>query len=200
MVYRHAQLLEYVATFGPAIYPLIAVAIFFEGEAVIYGVMFLVFQGVLSAYISIPVIIGSVVATDFISYQIGKHGHKFFPRLAKFYGGLTSPMDDRLHSLSLAVYMISKFTYGFHRAVLIRSGMIHIPFRKLLKINLITSAVWISVITLASYASWQSLQFVGKSLHYVELFLLGGIIVVLLLSHIVSHFTKMKLLGTPKGK
>lgn len=196
---EHHNFLSQIAALGPGVYPLIALAIFLEGEAVIYGVMFLAFQGVISLPIVLPIIVVSVLITDFISYQVGKYGPRYLPRIANFYGRLTAPMDGRLEKLSLTVYLVSKFTYGFHRAVLIRSGMIGIPFKKLFKINLITSFVWITTIFGLAFASWKSFTYIHKSFRYVEIALLIGIIGMLLISHLVSHFTKMKLLdNTPK--
>jgi membrane protein DedA with SNARE-associated domain len=192
--YRHSLVLGSIASLGLWVYPAIALAIFLEGEAVIYSVMFLTFEGMLKLKFTLPIVCASVLATDFISYQVGVYGPRFFPRLAKFYSHLTAPLDDRLRSLSFTVYLISKFTYGMHRAVLIRSGMIGVPFKKLLKINLVTSAIWIATITGAAYASWQSISYIGKSLRYIEVVLLVGIIVILLGSHFISHLTKIKLL------
>ncbi len=195
MIHHPGDFLPALVGLGDYIYIIIAIALFFEGEAVIYAAMFLAFQDLISIYILVPVIFASVIATDFSSYQIGRHGHKFFPRLARFYGNLTAPMDERLHSLSLGVYLVSKFTYGFHRAVLIRSGMIGIPFKKLFAINFVTSTIWIAAISGIAFASWKSLGYVKRSFHYIEITLLIGIICVLLGSHIISHFAKIKLLG-----
>lgn len=170
-----------------------ALAIFFEGEAVIYSVMYLAFERLLPLHIVVPVICASVLATDFISYKIGQHGHKFFPRLAAGYGRLTAPMDSRLQRLSLSVYLISKFAYGLHRAVLIRSGMIGIPFRRLFVINLLTSTIWIAVISGAAYASWRSISIVKTSLHFFELGLIVGIIAIIAGSHIIGLIARAKM-------
>lgn len=191
---QHAFLVTSIAALGGWVYPLITLAIFLEGEAVIYTVMFLSFQGTLSLWITVPVIFFSVLLTDYISYYVGVFGPRIFPRLANFYSRLTEPLDARLRSLSFTVYLISKFTYGLHRAVLIRSGMIGIPYKKLLKINLITSVIWIVTIGAVAYASWQSISYIGTSLKYVEATLLVGIIGLLIGSHIISHFGKAKLL------
>ena len=189
---RHTFFLGAIASWGAWVYPLLVLAIFFEGEAVIYTVMFLTFEKIISAWITVPLIFVSVMFTDFISYSIGARCPKYFPRIAHYYEKLTSPMDARLKSVSFSVYLISKFTYGFHRAVLIRSGMIGIPVKKLFAINFFTSIIWIGAISAIAFGSWRSVSYL-RSFRYVEITLLAGIIGVLLGSHIISHFAKMKL-------
>ncbi len=189
---------NYLAQLGVFIYLLIAIAIFLEGEAVIFGVMFLAYQGSLNIYTSIAVIILSVLLTDVVSYGIGYYGPEKLPRIARFYERIVNPMDGKLHRMSFLTFLISKFTYGFHRAVLIRSGMLRLPFWNFLRINVITSSIWIVTISAIAFASWKSLGYIQKSLHYVEAVLIIGVIGILISSHVVAHFSKKKLLGNKK--
>lgn len=191
---RNTIFLGTLVSWGPFVYPIIALAIFFEGEAVIFSTMFLVFEKILNPYITIPLIFVSVILTDFISYQIGKHGPRFLPRLAHYYEKLTEPLDSRLQNASFSTYLISKFTYGMHRAVLIKSGMIQVPFKKFARITCITSTIWIVVISAVSFASWKSVEIIGHSLRFIEIGLLVGVIVILVGSHLISHFAKAQLL------
>lgn len=184
---------NYLAQLGVFIYLLIAIAIFLEGEAVIFGVMFLAYQGSLNIYTSVAVIIISVLFTDIISYHIGYYGPNVLPRIARFYERIVHPMDGKLHKMSFLTFLISKFTYGFHRAVLIRSGMLHLPFWKFFKINLLTSSIWVITISAIAFASWKSLSYIQKSLHYVEVGLIIGVIGILIGSHIIAHLSKKSL-------
>lgn len=185
---------NYLAELGALIYLLIAIAIFLEGEAVIFGVMFLAYQGSLNIYTSVAVIIISVLLTDIISYNIGYYGPGIFPRAARFYERIVHPMDSKLHRMSFLTFLISKFTYGFHRAVLIRSGMLRLPFWKFFKINLLTSSIWMITIAVIAFASWKSLSYIQKSLHYVEAGLIIGVVGILIGSHVIAHLSKKKLL------
>ncbi|OGH60854.1 MAG: hypothetical protein A2848_01885 [Candidatus Magasanikbacteria bacterium RIFCSPHIGHO2_01_FULL_50_8] len=185
---------DYLATLGGLVYLLIAIAIFLEGEAVIFGVMFLAYQGSLNFYAAVAVIILSVLLTDIVSYNIGYYGPKIFPRVARFYERIVHPMDTKLRTLSFVTFLISKFTYGFHRAVLIRSGMLRLPFWKFFRINVLTAAIWIATIAAIAFASWKSLTYIQKSLHYVEVGLIAGVVLVLIGSHLVAHLSKRKLL------
>lgn len=189
---------NYLAHLGALTFPLIGIAIFLEGEAVIFATMFLAYQGLLNIYTTIIVIILSVLFTDISSYFIGYYGPLYLPRIAAFYEKIVTPMDNKLRKMSFTMFLISKFTYGFHRAVLIRSGMLRLPFWKFFRINIITSAIWITTISLIAFASWQSVHYIQHSLRYVESALAIGVILLLIGSHIVAHFSKQKLLSDTK--
>lgn len=186
----------YIAHLGIFTYPLIGVAIFLEGEAVIFGVMFLAYEGLLNIYSTVTTIVLSVLFTDISSYAIGYYGPTYLPRVASFYEKIVTPMDNKLRRMSFIMFLISKFTYGFHRAVLIRSGMLRLPFWKFFRINILTSTIWIVTISLISYASWQSVHIIQHSLRYVERALALGVILLLIGSHTVAHFSKRKLLSS----
>lgn len=189
---------NYIAHLGALTYPLIAVAIFLEGEAVIFGVMFLAYQGLLNIYSAIITIILAVLFTDVSSYFIGYYGPLYLPRIAAFYEKIVTPMDSKLRSMSFTMFLISKFTYGFHRAVLIRSGMLRVPFWKFFRINIITSTIWITTISLIAYASWESVHYIQRSLKYVEAALAFGVILLFIIAHAIRYFSKQKLLADTK--
>lgn len=189
---------NHILQLGWLLYPLIAVLIFLEGEAVIYTVMFLSYQGILNVYAAILVICLAVLFTDISSYAIGVYGPRYLPRLARFYEKLVCPIDARLQKMSFGIFLISKFTYGLHRAVTIRSGMLRLDFKKFFKINIITSSIWVPVISGLAYASWSSVQYLRHTLRYTEIILACGVIILLLSSHIVSYFSKRKLLANKK--
>ena len=190
--------INHIAQLGWFIYPLIALLIFLEGEAIIYSVMFLSYQGTLNIYAVITVICLSVLLTDASSYAIGVYGPRYLPRLAKFYEKLVTPIDVRLQKMSFGVFLISKFTYGLHRAIMIRSGMLKLDIVRFFKIDLLTSAIWIAVISVLAYGSWSSVKYLRHTLRYTEIILACGIVILIASSHIVSHFSKKKLLENKK--
>lgn len=194
----HLFFTQYIAQLGWLIYLLIAVLIFLEGEAVIYSVMFLSYQGVLNIYSAVIVICLAVLLTDLSSYAIGNYGQNIFPRMARFYERLVRPIDNRLRTLSFGVFLISKFTYGLHRAVMIRSGMLRLDFWKFFKLDVLTSALWIAIISGLAYGSWRSVHHLRHSLKYIEISLAVGIIILLFSSHLVAYFSKKKLLADKK--
>lgn len=191
-------LTHHIAQLGWLVYPLIIATIFFEGEAVIYSVMFLSYQGTLNIYASLASICFSVLMTDASSYALGYYGTKTFPRIARFYEKLMSPLDDRLRSMSFVVFLVSKFTYGLHRAVVIRSGMLRVSFKKFMRIDILTSLVWVGTIAGFAYGSWRSIHYLHRSLRYAEIVLALGIVLLLVASHIVSRISKKRLLENKK--
>lgn len=160
--------------------------------------MFLSYQGLLNVYAAIIVICLAVLLTDVSSYAIGVYGPRYLPRLAKFYERLVHPIDPRLQKMSFTVFLISKFTYGLHRAVMIRSGMLKLDFPKFFKIDILTSAIWIAVISGLAYGSWSSVRYLRHTLRYTEIVLACGIVILIATSHTVSYFSKKRLLENKK--
>lgn len=189
---------QHIIELGWLVYPLIALLVFLEGEAVIYSVMFLSYQGVLNIYTAVLVICLAILLTDLSSYAIGSYGQNIFPRVARFYERLVRPIDKQLTKMSFTVFLISKFTYGLHRAVMIRSGMLHLDFKKFFKIDLITSGLWMLIISALAYGSWRSVHHLRQSLKYIEVTLVVGVILLLLSSHLVAYFSKRELLADKK--
>ncbi len=191
----HIFFAHYIAQLGWIIYPLIAILIFLEGEGVIYSVMFLSYHGTLNIYAAVATICLTVILTDMSSYAIGYYGTQKFPRIARFYERIMHPFDHRLNRISFTFFLISKFTYGLHRAVVIRSGMLRIPLKKFIRIDIITSALWILVIAGLAYGSWRSVHYLHRSLRYAEIGLGIGVLILLVSSHVISYFSKKKLLA-----
>ncbi len=184
-----------IVELGWLIFPLIALLILLEGEAVIYSVMFLSFQGSLNLYAAVITICCAVALTDISSYAFGYYGKIFFPRIAKFYEKIIHPLDGRLQKMSFSVFLISKFTYGLHRAVMIRSGMLELPIKKFFRINLITNIIWIITISCLAFGSWKSIHFFEETLRYAEVFMLIFVVLLLIGSHIFSFYSNRKLLA-----
>ncbi|MCX6781258.1 MAG: hypothetical protein NT003_04060 [Candidatus Magasanikbacteria bacterium] len=183
----------FITHLGPLAYPLIGFVIFFEGEAVIFTVMFLSYHKTLNILFTLPIIILAVIATDVTSYMIGRHGKKYFPRVAQFYTHLVHPIDNRLKAMTFGIFLISKFTYGLHRAIIIRVGQLDLPFWKFFRINLLTTAVWITTISGLAYGSWRSVRHFENSFKYIGIVLAGSVLALLIGSHVAARISKSKL-------
>ncbi|MDB5239348.1 MAG: hypothetical protein JWO00_683 [Candidatus Parcubacteria bacterium] len=95
---------------------------------------------------------------DIVWYTVGyKAGRKFAARFGKYFGiteiGIAS-FEKRFHTHKDAILVISKLTtgFGFATAVLFTAGLVRIPFRRYITINVLGQFVWTALLIFVGYS------------------------------------------------
>lgn len=180
--------------YRPMGYFLIFIGLLIEGEFILFIAAFLTHQGVFDLGGMFIVVVSGVLIGDILWYFVGTRLHgtnywwqKWFDRIAK-------PFDRHLVERPSRTIFISKFTYGFHRAILIRAGMLRIAAGEFLKADALSAFIWIGVVGGLGYYGASAFSLLARQyLRLVEVGLALGLISFFLLLHFVSHYFQKKL-------
>jgi membrane protein DedA with SNARE-associated domain len=178
--------LQYITQFGWIVYIIIFIAMFLEGDVVLFSAFYLANLGHLNALILILIGIIGVTFGDIIWYKIGERLEKRSAIFRKIAAKITKTLDQRLQNYPVSTLCITKFTYGIHHAILLRSGALHIPFKKYFWTMFGAATIWTAVIGGFAYFSSASIDLFKKYVKYGEVGLLIGIIVFFAIMHLLS--------------
>jgi len=174
-------------------YGLFFIGMLVEGDAVLFASSFLAHQGYFFLPLLIVVGIAGALIGDSIWFFIGTKLNEHTPLFHKWLGKLSQPFDEHLRERLLRTIFISKFTYGFHHALVARAGALGIPFRKFILDDILATLPWFVIITILGYGSSASYQFVRESLHSVQIGLVLGLLSFFIIWHLLSDKLKKKI-------
>jgi membrane protein DedA with SNARE-associated domain len=86
-----------------------------------------------------------IFAEQLFYYWIGRHLSRR-EKIAKWSDKVAAPFDRHLRSKTFRTLLFSKFIYGLHRAVLVRSGMLKLHFKMFAKYTMYISFIWLAII------------------------------------------------------
>ncbi len=95
---------------------------------------------------------------DIIWYSIGyKVGRKFAARFGKYFGITEKNIvnfEKMFHNHKDTILVVSKLTtgFGFATVVLFTAGLVKIPFRRYITINIIGQFVWTALLLFVGYS------------------------------------------------
>lgn len=164
-----------------------------EGDATIFLFGFLTrfhFFNPLLLYVTL--LIGAVLG-DAVWYWLGSHFHRLPAMINHWAERISPPFDNHLQNRTFHTLFISKFTYGLHHAFFVRAGMLRLPLKRLLKIDLLASIPWIFIVGTIGYFSGASFMYVKHLVKFVEVLLVLGIVAFLVLEHYVGNYYKKKI-------
>lgn len=121
-----------------------------EGLLFALTVMFFINIGVvepLPALLSVGV---GAMLEQWLFYHVGTRLTNF-PRITNWVNQVAQKFDKHIQNRTLHTLLISKFVYCFHRAILIRSGMLKLPRAQFFKASVISTSLWLLVIGALSY-------------------------------------------------
>ena len=164
-----------------------------EGDITLFSVGFLVGLGFFDpGQVFLVVLVGRLVgdgAWYWLGYTIKQHNNFFTRWLLR----LTKSFDEHITNRPIHTFIVSKFTYGIHHAILARAGVLKINLRRFFEVNLLADLIWIIVVGGLGYASGAGFVLVKGYLHYAELALLAGIVIFLTIWHFVFRLSKKQL-------
>ena len=178
--------LQYVGDIGWLIYAIIFIAMFLEGDVVLFMAFYVANSGHLNAPLLIVIAIVGVVVGDVLWYKIGEHLEKRSAIFRKIATKITKTLDARLQRHPISTLCITKFTYGIHHAILLRAGAIRLPFKRYFWTMFTAGAVWTTVIGGLAYFSSTSMELFKSYLKYGEVGLLVAIIIFFAIMHLLS--------------
>jgi membrane-associated protein len=177
----------------PIIYLVIFVAMMIEGDAIIFTSFFLVFSGILDFPITLTVVFLGALIGDTLWYHTGltsQPRNKISLWLLKISSKLTSRFDAHPKERTFHSIFLSKFTYGLHHLLLLRAGITHVNFKKLIKIDILATTVWIALIGGLGYASGASFDLIKHKLEYFEIGVLFAVLIFIVIGEIVSRILR----------
>lgn len=180
--------LDFLKSFG---YWIAFFGIMVEGDILIFISFFLASQEYFDIEKLFLVLFLGTLIGDTLWYYFGSWANKFHfvIKLAK----KIKIFDDHLIKRPFHTMFISKFTYGLHHPILMRAGALNFDFKKFIKYDLFSGAVWILSIGALGYLSGASFFIVKKYLKFIEVGLVLALIVFIFIEYFVRRKSKEEL-------
>lgn len=160
-----------------------------EGDVSWFSLAFLTSQGFFNLWLMLAVVFFSIVASDTLFFFIGRGIHRL-PRFVKIWSDkIAKPFDRHIHNRPIETLLISKFTYGVHKPILVRMGMIDKSYLEFIWQDIPAIIIWVIVIGGLGYFSGLSFFLVQQYLHYAELGLLFGLIIFFLVIKLITKYS-----------
>jgi membrane-associated protein len=185
----HSLFLFYLTVWRPLGYVLVAFGMVFEGDGMLFTSAFLTAEGFFDIGDILIVIFISVLLGDSMWYWIGKKYAMRFPRFVNVVNKFAKPFDRQMTRNPTRTLIVTKFLYGAHHAVLIRSGMLNLGFKKFIKGDLIAIPVWVSVVGGLGFFSERTLLPARQYLKFAEISLLLGLIAFFALEYFLHRLS-----------
>ncbi len=186
-------LVFYLIIWEPLGYVLSFVGALAEGDAFWFIFSFLTGQGFYNLGLMLLVVFLGATIGDSILYWIGRkisgRNHKWIEKAEK----VAKPFDNHIKNKLGRSLAISKFTYGVHKPIMIRAGMIDIPYARFLKKDIPAILIWEFIIGTLGYFSGVAFYALKDYLRYLEVGVLLGLILFFVMMKILSKYSEEKL-------
>lgn len=174
---KSTLLLHYLLIQKPLGYLLIFVGMIFEGDLFLFAAAFLAQQGFFDLGAIALVVFGGVILGDIFWYWVGLQVGRTSARIQHWIERLVRRFDGHLTDRQFRTILISKFTYGFHHALLVRIGMMRLDLSNFIRNDILATIVWVAVVGGAGYFSGFSYTVIRHYLRFVETGLLVSLLV-----------------------
>lgn len=185
-------LLQHILDSPILVYPIIFLAMAFEGDPFLFAIGFLVQQGLLNMGDVFFVVFAGVILGDLVWYWFGFrfHASPFF--LNKWFHTISKPFDSHIAKYPFRAIFISKFIYGIHHALLMRAGVLGIDLKRLITYDIISSFCWIMIVGGLGYIAGSSFSVLARSFRFVEIGLLLGLVVFFFFEYGLVKLSRIK--------
>lgn len=174
-------------------YALVFLGMVFEGDGVLFAAAFLTHQGFFDLLDMFTVVFAGVIFGDFLWYWLGKKFYASSTIFASWAKRIATPFDVHIVDRPFHTIFISKFMYGFHHLILMRAGALGIGAKKLFKIDVFATILWMFIVGSLGFLSSISFFTIKHYLRSIEIFLLLGVVVLLSIQHFIAGRLKKKL-------
>ncbi len=151
-------------------------AMFTDAALTVFAAVFLVSVGALSLLPTVFVLLAGIFCEQLGFYWLGTR-LSTHDRLSRWADKLAAPFDRHLQARPFHTLLISKFIYGMHRAMLIRSGMLRLPLGKFTKYALANGVIWLAAVGGLGFLFSESYQEFKRYFAYAELIFLVLVVV-----------------------
>ncbi len=186
------MILHYLSEYRMIGYLILFIGMMIEGDILLFTAGFLTYHGYFDIGIVLIIIFSGVIIGDNLWYVLGEV-IKCESFIARFINRLTDPFNEHLKSKTARTIFISKFAYGLYRPILIKAGLLRLPFKQFIEGDLAASIIWIFLIGGLGYLSSASFLLIRHYLRYTEITLLLAIAIFILVSHIITKISKKEL-------
>jgi len=184
-----AFLLSQAETWRLMAYLIIFAGVLMEGEIIIFLAIYLAHQGILSLPITIVLVVVGVLCGDVLWFNLG-------PRIAnawfvpKALESTSEMIEARIRERSFGVLVLSKFTYGLHRVVLLHMKEAGVTLQQFVRMDVIASALWLVVVGGLGFVFSASISSAKHYMRNAEILLLVGVALFFLMGHSVRRLAK----------
>lgn len=162
-------LVHYLSVWKPLAYAAAFVGMMFEGDIIVLTSFFLVYERFFSFFLIVPVLLAGSLSGDFMWWSFGvfiKHLPSIFQTWVRY---VAEPFEAQLFKRPWRLLFLAKFTYGLRHALLMRSAMLGMPFKKLFLVDVATTSVWMLLVGILGYFSGASFALVRGAVRYAEI-------------------------------
>lgn len=181
------------------VYTIIFFGIIFEGDILLFSAGFLASQKYVDLGDVFFIILSGTLIGNFGWYYLGHRLKIANWNFLNFVWRLAKPFDNQIIKRPAITLLVSKFIYSLHHPLLIRSGFLGLGLRRFLKIDVLASTLWIVVVGGLGYFFGTSFALMKNYLRYAEIGLLIAVIIFILVSHLLSNYTKKELDELPQN-
>jgi len=184
-----AFLLSQAETWRLMAYLVIFAGVLMEGEIIIFLAIYLAHQGVLSLPITVAIVVAGVLSGDVLWFHVG-------PRIAnawfvpKALESTSEMIETRIRERPFGVLVLSKFTYGLHRVVLLHMKEAGVTLKHFVRMDVFASAFWLLVVGGLGLVFSASISNAKHYMRNAEILLLVGVAVFFLMGHTVRRLAK----------
>lgn len=178
-----SYLLDYLILWQKFAYLLIFIGIVLEGDIILFASAFLAYKGFFNLWYVLFIAFFAANIGDLLWYKAGHWLNNLSNLFNKFIKRFQF-LDNHLEVRPFHTIFVSKFTYGFHRLLFMRAGILNFNLVELSKYNLIPNTVWIIVVFGLGYFSGASFSIVKKYFLFTEI----GLFIFILLFFILEYF------------
>ncbi len=179
-------LATHVASLGWIVYLLVFLAMFLEGDALLFLAVYLAHQGYLQVGVLVPVVFVAVLINDSLWFKFGACLEAHSPFVHKWLGKATTFINTRLVRKPKTTVFLSKFMYGLNRVTMVRAGAIGMRYKTFLKTDIVTVLCWIGLIGGIAFFTSVSLEVFRHYFKFAQYTILGGIVALYVLMHLIS--------------
>lgn len=184
----HHIIFDIIAAHQDIAYGLVFLFLFFEGDALLFGIAFLAHQGVLSLGVLIPLVFIGALAADSTWYVVGRQLQQLWPWLHSWMERFAGPLDRHLLKSPERTLTLARFTYGgVCRATVMRAGSLGIPYGRFLLATIRAVLIWMIVVGGIGYASSIGLSHAARYLRFAEVAFMVAVVLFLFVEHRVAR-------------
>ena len=185
--------LHYLSSWEPLGYIIVFLGMIFEGDAILFAAAFLSYHGILDPLTVFLASLWGMIFGDNLWYTLGRKFKNSESYLMKWAEKIAKPFDEHLLKKPLRTIFISKFTYGFNRAVIVRAGMLGTRWKKVEESDILATLLWIAIVAPLGYFSGASFTLVKNYLRFGEIALLIGLIIFWVVEYLILKKTKKRI-------
>lgn len=164
-----------------------------EGDGVLFAAGYLTSQGVYEPFCMFVALWIGTTLGDMLWYELGKYLEGKDNLIVRWLKKATNPIGPHLESRPFRTIFLSKFLYGINHALLAKAGSMQFSKQKLLRYNLLAIFLWVAIVGGLGYIGGASVHSIGHYVHYTELGLLAGLLLLLSAERIFTSLFRKKL-------